>query len=233
MNIHIIPAIMPQNYYDIEDSVALVKSDTQYVQLDIMDGKYVSEKTWPFYYGTDRDLETLKGEDQGLPFWEDVDYEFDLMIERPEESLETWLGIGASRIILHYSSVHDWDKIRSIEPGIRNFTKIGCAITIHDDIQNIRTLIDEKLFDFVQVMGIAHIGFQGEPFEPKSLELIRELYANYTDLLITVDGGVSIITIKEMYDAGASQFVSGSGVFATGMAAENINGLYNAIETTE
>ncbi|MFT6361213.1 MAG: pentose-5-phosphate-3-epimerase, partial [Candidatus Paceibacteria bacterium] len=51
MNTNIIPAIMPERFEDIETQTGLVLNQVRVVQLDIMDGKYVSEKTWPFIYG--------------------------------------------------------------------------------------------------------------------------------------------------------------------------------------
>lgn len=222
MNTHIIPAIMPQQFEDIEINVSMVKRHVPMVQLDLMDGKYVPEKTWPFYYGTDYNLESLRKQDIAFPFWEDMNYELDLMVARPEEMLGTWLAVGASRIIFHYGSVHDWQKIKDIEIGLRNFTQIGLAVTIHDDLEDVYKLIEEKVVDFVQVMGIAQIGYMGEPFEPQSLEIILKLKAKYPDLTITVDGGVSYETVPELASAGATRFVSGSGVFGGGMAKENI-----------
>lgn len=229
MNIEIIPAIMPQKFYEIEDLTSLVKGSVQTVQLDLMDGKYAPEPTWPFIYGTDRDLVALEAQDISLPFWEDINYELDLMIERPEERLETWLGIGASRVIFHYGSIHDWEKIKDIELGVRNFIELGLAITIHDDIEAIYELVDDNVVDFIQVMGIAHIGYQGEPFEEEALTMISNLRERYPDLMISVDGGVSMDTIGDLYDVGVNRFVSGSGVYGGGSAPENVENLKFAI----
>jgi len=225
MNTKIIPAVMPQQFDDIEHDAGLVKGLVTTVQLDLMDGKYVPEKTWPFYYGTDYDLEALKKEDQSLPFWEEVNYELDLMVQRPEENIDTWLGIGASRVIFHYASIHDWDKVRKIDHVTRNFVEIGLAITIHDNVEEVYAYIEEGLFDFVQVMGIAQIGYMGEPFNEFSLELIVDLKKRYPNLTITVDGGVSVHTIGELAQVGVERFVSGSGIFGGGMVHENINEL--------
>ncbi len=221
---------MPDRFEHIEESAGLVRNYVTTVQLDLMDGKYVPEKTWPFFYTTDYDVTALKAQDSSLPFWEDLNYELDLMCERPEENLDTWLSLGASRVIFHYKSIHDWDKIRDIDHVVRNFTHIGCAVTIHDDIAEIEKHIDEKTFDFIQVMGISHIGYMGEPFEEESLSIIKHLRKKYPDLVITVDGGVSIDTIEDLYDAGATRFVSGSGVFGSGMVDENIHHLYELIK---
>lgn len=220
---------MPQRFEDIEESAGLVKNHVTTIQLDLMDGKYVSEKTWPFFYTTDYDVTALKAQDSSLPYWEDVNYELDLMAERPEENLDTWLGLGASRVIFHYKSIHDWDKIRAIDPVIRDFTQIGCAVTIHDNLDDVENLISENIFDFVQVMGISRVGYMGEPFEEESLTLIEKLHKKYPELTITVDGGVSRETISDLYDAGAIRFVSGSSVFGGGMASENVEDLTDFI----
>jgi ribulose-phosphate 3-epimerase len=229
MDKEIIPAIMPQKFEDIEDLTSLVRYSVQTVQLDLMDGKYAPESTWPFNYGTDRDLVALEAQDIALPFWEDMNYELDLMVERPEERLDTWLGIGASRVIFHYASIHDWEKIKKIDLGVRNFIELGLAITLHDDFESICTLIDDNVVDFIQVMGIAQIGYQGEPFEEESLEIISNLRERYPDITISVDGGVSLDTIADLYDAGVNRFVSGSGVYGGGSTDENIEQMKSLI----
>lgn len=229
MKPEIIPAIMPDQYEEIESMTAMVKNHVSTVQLDIMDGRYVPEKTWPFVYGTDRDLQDLLSEEISLPFWDEVNYELDLMIERPEEQLETWLNLGASRIIFHHASVHSWEAIKAIDTVVREFIVIGCAITVHDDVEDIFPLIENGTIDYVQVMGISHIGYQGEPFESRSLEIIHTLRNKYPELEIGVDGGVSSESIAELYDVGASRFVSGSAVFHRGIVSENINHLLSYV----
>ena len=63
-------------------------------------------------------------EEMGLPFWEDVDYEFHLMIEKPEETVLDWIKLGASRIIVQLESttemraIIDMCKAASVEVGI-------------------------------------------------------------------------------------------------------------------
>jgi len=222
MNNEIIPAIMPEKFDDIRERVGLLHGHAKIVQLDLMDGKYVPESTWPFKYGNDYDLEDLKKEDHGFPFWEDINYELDIMAERPEKNLDTWLNIGASRVIFHYASVFDWEKIKEIDHVTRNFTEIGLAITIHDSLEDVYGLIDGDYLDFIQVMGIAHIGYQGEPLEELSLGIIKKLHTKYPELVISVDGGVSEDSIEEFQRAGAQRFVSGSAIFGGGDASENL-----------
>lgn len=230
MNKEIIPAYMPEKFIDIEGATAAVRGEVKTIQLDLMDAKYVPEATWPFMFENDYNLEDLKNEKDGFPYWEDINYELDLMIERPESNIDTWLGIGASRVIFHYASVHDWEVIKNIDIVIRNFIDIGLAVTIHDDLEKIFPLIDKNVIDFIQVMGIAQIGFQGEPFDESSLEIIKTLRKKYPNLIISVDGGVSEDSIPDLCNAGADRLVSGSAVFGHGIVKENIQYLRDIAE---
>ena len=60
-------------------------------------------------------------------------------------------------------------------------------------------------------------GFGGQGYLASSGERIRKLRAAIdeanADTIISVDGGVAESTIKEIYDAGARLFVTGSAVF--------------------
>ena len=230
MNTEVIPALMPTSYDDIQSAALSVRHSVSVLQLDIMDGKYVPKPTWPFSGKGNYELNEILAGERGLPVWEDLNYELDLMVRRPEEELEKWLGIGASRVIFHYASVHDWSSIAEIDPVIRNFLEIGVAITIHDDIKKVYELLDNKTVDFVQCMGISRIGYQGEPFNPDILQVITQLRNDYPELVISVDGGVNTDTIGALKKAGVNRFVAGSAVFGHGMADENINHLFEIVE---
>lgn len=222
MNKEIIPACMPDRFDDIRETALSVRSNVSTIQLDIMDGVYVPETTWPYKYTQDYKLEELKKEDSGFPLWEELNYELDLMVQKPEENLDTWLSIGASRVIFHYASVADWSLIKNLDRGIRSFVQIGIAVTIHDDIQEIFHLIDSGCIDFVQVMGIENIGYMGEPFTEDALWIIAEIQKKYPELILSIDGGVSEQTIPVLKKIGISRFVSGSGVFGHGIPSENV-----------
>ncbi len=230
MQKEIIPAVMPSSIHDIESAAISVRHVAQTIQLDLMDGKYVPESTWPFTTMGNHDLEMAKKGDFELALWEELNYELDLMVAKPEEDLETYISLGASRIIFHFGSVHRWDNIQNLDPVTRSFLEIGVAVTIYDDLDKVFPLIENKVVDFIQVMGIARIGFQGEPFEPKCLALIHRIKEQYPELPISIDGGVSEDTIPLLNEAGVTRFVSGSGVFGYGMADENVEYFYTLVE---
>lgn len=230
MNREIIPALMPTSYDDIQSAALSVRNSVSIMQLDIMDGKYVPEPTWPYSGKGKHELNEIITGERGLPQWEDLNYELDLMVQRPEEELEKWLGIGASRVIFHLASVHDWSRITEIDPVVRTFLEIGVAITVHDDLEKVYELLDTSTVDFVQCMGIARIGYQGEAFNPDILAVITELRAHYPQLVISVDGGVNLDSIESLKEAGVTRFVAGSAIFGQGIPKENIHNLYEEIE---
>ena len=223
----IIPAIMPEDFYHIEDDVQAVAGHVTTVQLDIMDGKFVDGKTWPFMKKNDVYFDKLQREEAGLPLWEKIDYELDLMIERPENTMEQWLALGPKRIVLHIESL--LDPVATLEDlaAVRDIVEVG--LSFDDDIEV--TELDQymEMIDFVQVMGIDEVGKQGEPFEVRSLYNVEYLHNKFPDLPISVDGSVNLDTIEKFRAAGATRFVAGSAVY-DGAPIENIKNLQSLLQ---
>lgn len=209
--IEIIPAIMPKNYDDLAEKMGLFAGVVSLVQLDIMDGKLVPNRTWP-YDPKDAHFVNIVSQEEGMPEWETLDIEVDLMIENPEDVVEKWVSAGARRIIVHIESVSDFEAIREAIP--QDLIEIGLAINTTTPISSIEPYLDQ--IDFVQCMGIAKIGFQGEAFDDRVLEHIRALRALRPEMPISVDGAVNFETARTLADAGATRLVSGSAILKSG-----------------
>lgn len=220
---NIIPAILPKNFAEIQDKVAQINGRKSWIQIDICDGVFVPSKTWP-YVSDKGELQSLLAQDTGLPQWETYNFEFDLMIQDPEKTLEQWIAIGASRIIVHATSTTDIAKCLDI---IDTRAEVYIALKPESDMSTITNLIEKNIIPHIdrihgiQVMGIEHIGVQGQPFSAKALELIS-LIRNHPDIsktitdknfVIAVDGSVNEDTIEDFAKAGATQFVIGSAIF--------------------
>lgn len=204
--VEIIPAIMPKDYEHLDEMMSLFVGVAPMVQLDIMDGKFVPARTWP--YPRDEHFEKISIEEEGMPRWEDIDFEVDLMIENPELSVSKWVSAGASRIIVHVESIKDFEKIRESVP--EGLIELGLAINTTTPISVLEPYLER--IDFVQCMGIARIGFQGEGFDERVLENVRALRAQNPILPISIDGSVNMDTAKSLVDAGATRLVSGSAI---------------------
>jgi ribulose-phosphate 3-epimerase len=75
-------------------------------------------------------------------------------------------------------------------------------------------------------MGIAKIGYQGQPFDERVLEQINQIRLASPNLPISVDGGVDVTTEPLLKAAGATRLVSGSAVFG----AEDIGDAISSLE---
>jgi len=230
--IEIIPAIMPKDWSDLESTVARVAPYVETVQLDIMDGKFVPAKTWP-YQNEKGELKDVADEKYGFPFWDTINYEIDLMVATPKESALEWIRAGASRVILHIESSPD---IKTIIEGIRDTygypkdvavaPEVVLAVGHETPLEKIFLLV--PLLDGVQIMGIKRIGFQGESFAPETVERVAQLHKEFPELSISIDGGVNEVSAPKLISAGATRLVSGSYILTAqniGEAIVNLEGM--------
>jgi len=205
--VEIIPAILAQDFAELTAHIDMIKGFTKTVQIDVCDGQFVPNATWP-YRKHDDSFEKIAHEDEGLPGWEQLNYEFDLMINRPEEKAHEWVSAGAARIILHAEAKGD---IAKALVELAGAVEVGLAFNI-DTPLDILELHKERI-QFVQCMGIDRIGFQHQAFDDKVIEKITAVKARYPDMIVSVDGGVSLETAPKLIAAGADRLVVGSAIF--------------------
>lgn len=231
--LEIIPAIMPRNYEDLKNRVALVRCIVPLVQIDICDGIFVKNQTWP-YDEKDNDTSNfnlIMEEKEGMPFWEDIDFELDLMVVDAVENFPVYMKLGPKRIVFHIEAIGNISEFKDFLEGldtyIRDTVQIGVAINTKTNIENIFPLVN--YVDFVQCMGIEHIGFQGEGFDEKVLEHIKTLKEKYPDVIISVDGSVNFDTAPELIDAGVERLVIGSAIFKSNDIKETVD-MFESLE---
>jgi len=231
--IEIIPAILPKNYEDMKNKIALVRGIVPVVQIDICDGIFVHSKSWPFTTGggNDDNFQKILNEEEGMPFWEDIDFELDLMVADAVSNFDIYTKLGPKRIIFHLEAVGDLEEFKHFVEGmdvyIRDAIQIGVAINIATPIEKIFPLVN--YIDFIQCMGIDKIGYQGQEFDEKTLKQIKTLKEKYPDLVISVDGGVDFETAPELIDAGATRLIAGSVIFKSEDIREAISELENLV----
>lgn len=219
--VKIIPAIMPNDYEDLQSKVNLVRHSVDWVQIDVMDGKYTGSYSWP--YGVRwKHFAEMMSEDEGLPYWKDVEYELDLMVSEPYVEALKWAKTGVGRIILHWKTIKEGE-YENLISELKNFgIEVGIALLPTEDFSEIENIINQ--IDFVQFMGIQKVGFQSQPFSPEVLDNIKSFREKYPEKIISVDGGVDLITAGKLVSVGVNRLVSGSFVFE-GSPEDNIKEL--------
>jgi len=209
--IEITPAVLVKDFDELNEKLAKFVNITKMVQIDICDGKFVQSITWPMNQKDRASVENILNEEEGMPFWEQLDYEFDLMVLNAHKQFDFFARLGARKIIFHLEAEEETsfrEFLESLDPYFKDNVDIGLAINTTTNINKLDPFIN--LIDFVQCMGIEKIGFQGEPFDEKVLNQIKDLRSKYPELKISVDGAINEDNAPKIIDAGATRLVIGS-----------------------
>ena len=229
--IEIVPAIMEDSIEEIREKVEKVKGSVSSVQLDLMDNVFVENQSWPFFdknVSSVRDI--IKG-DEALPFADEINYEFDLMVNSPDLELQKYLSLNPNRIIFHATSLDHienfLDKIHTLKPAVRDSVEIGVAFKTTDNLGTYNDLIQSV--DFVQLMGIEHIGHQGQELDSRVFDQIKHLKEKYPNVIINIDGAVNFDTAKKFAELGVNRLVAGSAIFNSENPKKAIEDLSNLV----
>lgn len=103
--LEVVPAILPKTFAELEEKLEFLKGVAPSVQIDVTDGKFAGEPSWPLYKD-DQYFQSIVREERGMPFWEDFEFEFDLMISDPFAYVPDFIRAGASKIVLHAESIY-------------------------------------------------------------------------------------------------------------------------------
>jgi ribulose-phosphate 3-epimerase len=205
----ILPAIIPKTLKELREKVGQVSSYVRFVHIDQCDGKYVPSVSWPYAYDWN-DFDQFENEHEGLPDWDKVDYQIDLMVDNPLPAMDRWIKAGASSFVVHAENLKtDFDVL--LDTAHTAQAELGIALFPQDNPYDYESLIQKA--DFVQCMGISKIGLQGMPFDDRIFSVMEDVLKINNKMRITVDGHVNLDNIDELEAAGASQFVVGSALF--------------------
>lgn len=196
--IPVVPAIIPKSAEEVR-VLAKTLSFSPELHLDVVDGVFVSAVSWP-YSPTGNPVEVKSATDI-------YTLEVDLMVQNPLEAADTWLQAGADMLVFHVETI-------SLDAFTRfaELTNISVGISALNDTSF--SVLEPYLAvaDYVQLMGIAKIGSQGQPFDTRVLERIALLKERYPLLMVSVDGSVNAETIPGLVKAGADRFICGSAI---------------------
>ena len=222
--VRITPTTVPKSATDLRENLSLMRTFTKYVHVDIDDGIFTKEFSWPYTAsGVSEDFSFVSGED--------LEIGVHLMVQDSEHVGVQFAKAGVCTIIGHIESFADLKNVQSVVASWREAgaTEIGIAILLGTGIAQLETVIDN--FDFVHVLSVATIGEQGAPFDERAIERVKELHAQYPELSISVDGGVNETNITSLIQAGADRFAIGSAIMHTSNPALAYTQLKNIAES--
>jgi pentose-5-phosphate-3-epimerase len=189
----IIPAVVPKSLKDLENKVGAIVDLEPLVQIDVSDGKFTSDKNWPFV-GDNGEFAKIKEGQAKLPFFDNVDYEIHLMTESPADEVADWAKVGVSRILVPIEAGSD--AVMDILGEWGKTVEIGLVANMETPVQVFESYFDKV--STIQFMSIDVIGHQGEPFDEKVLDKIKRLREIGYKHQISVDGGVNLANAKRI-----------------------------------
>jgi ribulose-phosphate 3-epimerase len=206
--IEIIPSILTSNPIELKDMIEKCEGNVERVSIDIIDGKFASNKTIDPSFLVDFDT-SLK-----------IDYQ--LMVIEPIHWVERCVRGQADRIIGHIESMSN--QIDFVAKVQEVGSLIGLAINLETPVSELESTVLTDL-DVVLVMS-AKVGFGGQPFDSKALEKISKLNEtrrkNNYRFKIQVDGGINEASIYNVFKKGADEVSIGRKLFE-GDLTNNIN----------
>ena len=201
-NKHIIaPSILAADMTQLGNEISAAESaGADWIHVDVMDGRFVPNITIGQFI-----VEACRRVTQ-LPL------DVHLMIEKPEDHLETFAKAGASGLTVHVETCPH------IHRTLQHIKSLGCKAGVvlnpGTAVSAIEPVLGEA--DLVLVMSV-NPGFGGQKFIPESIarvaEIRQKLDAMGSSAWLEVDGGVNTDTISQLKEAGATAFVAGTSVF--------------------
>lgn len=196
--IPIVPAIIPKSLAELKDVLPSVAFSPE-VHVDVVDGKFVPFSSWP-YDPVGEPIQVKESTDS-------FTLEVDLMVEDTINAAKDWILAGADMLVFHVENT-TLDQF-SFFTERHNVT---VSISALNDTPLETLLPYLEWADSIQLMGIAKIGAQGQPFDERIFERIKFLKTSYPNLPITVDGSVNKETIVRLKEAGVDRFICGSAI---------------------
>jgi ribulose-phosphate 3-epimerase len=190
----IVPSVLAEKFDDFVKRVRQAESFTDYVQVDLMDGVFVETKSFP--------PQKITSVQTPLSF------EVHLMAEDPLAFLNGMEHPGLKKVIFHCEIGADHLALartireRGLSPGV--------AIKPGTDLAQCRGVaehVDTLLFLTVDPCCY------GSTFKPEVLQKIAGARKLFPAKVISVDGGVSLDNLKDLFDAGVDYACVGSRIF--------------------
>lgn len=197
MIIKVAASILSLDWSDktVVDQAIMRVSNADFIHFDVMDGKFVKEKT--FDAGFVKSINTS-------PLKKDVH----LMVKQPEKVVDKFIDAGASMISFHAEATRNPKKL--IEKLKSKGVIVGIAINPSTALTKIDKLLNEV--DYVLVMSVKP-GKPGQKLIASTIKKIKALQKKRPGLAIEVDGGINDDTAHDVIEAGADILVSGSYIF--------------------
>jgi ribulose-phosphate 3-epimerase len=209
----IAPSILSADGSRLGEEIAAVEAaGADLLHIDIMDGHFVPNLT------IGPGLVASLRKNTRLPF------DVHLMIDNPEKYIDAFAKAGSDWITVHVEATAHLHRLVAMirEKGIR----AGVSLNPATPLSQVEPILPD--IDLLLVMTV-NPGFGGQKFIggmlPKITQAKRMTRETAPEVLVEVDGGVTLKNARSIADAGADILVAGSSVFGSGNYRETIGAM--------
>lgn len=157
----------------------LDKTDVDFIHVDVMDGKYVKQKTMSF------------SDVSAISFYTQKRLDVHFMVQKPLKYIDDYASLNVSYMSFHLDTKNKIEDI--IERTKLYGIKVGLVLNPDDDIEKVLPFLDK--IDLVLIMTVKP-GLPGqkliEEVIPKIFDLKKEIKRQKLNVLISVDGGINL-----------------------------------------
>ncbi len=203
------PSMLACNFSKMGEEIQKINSANM-VHMDVMDGNFVPNISFGAYV-----VKSLRSK-SNLPF------DVHLMVKDPIKHIDAFADAGADIITFHVESDSNiMDTINKIKSRRK---KVGISIKPGTKIETLFPYL--KYIDLVLIMTVEP-GLGGQEFMPEQMQKANIIKANSENknILIEVDGGINLKTIKIVKKYPVDICVSGTCIFKSKNISETIKQL--------
>lgn len=176
----------------------LQNSLAKFIHIDVMDGKFVKNRTFDHTF-----VQKVRSKT-------DLLLDVHLMVENPDSVIMDYINAGADILTVHKEACTDIEK--TLKKIRDNGCLAGVSISPGTEVREIEYLIENGLVDLVLVMGVEP-GACGQEFKYETALKVSEIRDLDKSVEIEVDGGINVKNARMLKKLGATILVSGATIF--------------------